>query len=535
MTNTPGAAGQSFGTTPAHPALPWAVTLPRVGAESLGTSSTAWHLRTSLGVRVSLAVATYGVVPTVLRSQCIQCCPMTKSKHRAAIYARLSRNRSGEQSASTQRQVDACRELADQRGLDVVVVEVDDDVSAYSGKRRPGYERLMQMVDDGLVDVVLAWAPDRLHRRPVELEHFIDAVELAGVEVMTVQSGKVDLSTAAGRMQARMLGNVARYESEHRSDRTAAAHLQIAREGRWKGGKRPYGYCTGEERGMLYVIEDEAVVIRTAAARVLAGDRVGTIVRELNDQKVPTTTGAAWTTPTLRNLLLSPTVAGRRTHKGEDVGPAVWPAILDPTTAAQVRAVLTRGTRRGPVAKVSLLSGNRLTCGSCGSPMRTARRGNGARMYRCSGDGCGTVIAADTLDEIITELVLDQLDDAALPGPAPRRARKAGPTADEIERDLVELADAHGRGAITLAEYLAARAPMQARLDEINNEINNGVSRAALAGMTGKGAVRAAWPGLALDRRQAVVDAVIEGITIGRTTRRGRAMDTDRIGISWRA
>jgi hypothetical protein len=296
-------------------------------------------------------------------------------------------------------------------------------------------------------------------------------------------------------MQARMLGNVARYESEHRSDRTAAAHLQIAREGRWKGGKRPYGYCTGEERGMLYVIDDEAVVIRDAAERVLAGDRIGTIVRQLNERQVPTTTGAAWTTPTLRNLLLSPTVAGRRTHKGADVGPAVWPAILDATTATQVRAVLTRGTRRGPVAKVSLLSGNRLTCGSCGAPLRTARRGNGARMYRCAGDGCGTVIAADTLDELVTELVLDQLDGAPLPA---RRAapRQTGPTADEIERDLVELADAHGRGAITLAEYLAARGPMQARLDEITNEINNGVSRAALAGMTGKGAVRAAWPDL---------------------------------------
>lgn len=36
----------------------------------------------------------------------------------------------------------------------------DNDVSAYSGKRRPGYERLMADVTAGAVDLVVAW-----HRR----------------------------------------------------------------------------------------------------------------------------------------------------------------------------------------------------------------------------------------------------------------------------------------------------------------------------------------------------------------------------------
>jgi site-specific DNA recombinase len=37
----------------------------------------------------------------------------------------------------------------------------------------------------GRVDAVIAWHPDRLHRRPVELESFIDLVEAADAVVKT--------------------------------------------------------------------------------------------------------------------------------------------------------------------------------------------------------------------------------------------------------------------------------------------------------------------------------------------------------------
>ena len=45
-----------------------------------------------------------------------------------------------------------------------------------------------------------------------------------------------------GRLQARMLGTLARYESEHRSDRVRRALQQSADLGRNHGGPRPYGW-----------------------------------------------------------------------------------------------------------------------------------------------------------------------------------------------------------------------------------------------------------------------------------------------------
>ncbi len=99
--------------------------------------------------------------------------------------------------------------MAERRGWTIVDTYDDNDVSAYSGKRRPQYERLLADVQSGQVSGIVAWHPARLHRSPVELEHFITVVGSTGCVVATVQAGELNLSTPAGRMTARIVGMIA--------------------------------------------------------------------------------------------------------------------------------------------------------------------------------------------------------------------------------------------------------------------------------------------------------------------------------------
>ncbi len=94
---------------------------------------------------------------------------------RAVIYARQSLDRSGE-SATVERQVQDCRALADSRGWGVVAVEQDNDVSASTGKARPGYKRVLGMVERRAGDRVVVWAVDRLTRRMRDLATEVWAV-----------------------------------------------------------------------------------------------------------------------------------------------------------------------------------------------------------------------------------------------------------------------------------------------------------------------------------------------------------------------
>ncbi len=100
---------------------------------------------------------------------------------------------------------------------------------------------MLDAVRGGLVDGIVAWHPDRLHRSPRELEDFLTLVEQHRLTIETVRAGAWDLSTPSGRMTARILGSVARGESEHKSDRVRRALEQHAELGR-PHGRVAYGW-----------------------------------------------------------------------------------------------------------------------------------------------------------------------------------------------------------------------------------------------------------------------------------------------------
>src|SRR3990170_7520003 len=160
----------------------------------------------------------------------------------AAIYARISSDPEGDRLGVT-RQVEDCRAMAERRGWPVADTYVDDDVSAYSGKPRPEYRRLLDDMRAGTVDAVVVWHLDRLHRHPKELEEFFEVCDGAGVRSMASVTGDTDLASHDGRFLARILGAVARKESDDKSRRITRKHEEMARSGRLvRNSTRPFGY-----------------------------------------------------------------------------------------------------------------------------------------------------------------------------------------------------------------------------------------------------------------------------------------------------
>ena len=253
---------------------------------------------------------------------------------RAAIYARISQDRSGAQAGVT-RQLEDTRKLAADLGWEVVEEFVDNDVSAkqrrwstsqrrFVNTTRPRYEALLDAIREHRVDAVLAWHPDRLYRRIRDLEDLVDMLERNNVEVVTVKAARVNLSTAADRLNARLLGSVAMYESEIKSERVAAAAARRAQQGRFSGGMRPYGY----EPDGVTIREEEARHLRAAYEGVLAGRSLAEVTRRLTAAGSTSSTGRPWTPQHLRIVLLSPRFAGLASHRGAIVGEAVWPPTV---------------------------------------------------------------------------------------------------------------------------------------------------------------------------------------------------------------
>src|ERR1700761_9470309 len=90
-----------------------------------------------------------------------------------AIYARISKDSTGER-LGVERQLEDCRKLAHELGWTVGDEYVDNDVSAFSGKVRPEYRRMLDDLRARIRDAVIAHHTDRLHRSPTELEEYIE-------------------------------------------------------------------------------------------------------------------------------------------------------------------------------------------------------------------------------------------------------------------------------------------------------------------------------------------------------------------------
>src|SRR4051794_19513154 len=165
-------------------------------------------------------------------------------QRRAVVYTRMSRDRAGA-GLGVDRQRQEGVELADRLGWEIVGQDSDNDLLGFSGKPPPRYRALLDDLEQGRADAVLVWHTDRLHRRPLELEHYIDVCDPRGVITQTVKAGPLDLATPSGRMVARMLGSAGRYEVEHMIERQQAAKLQAAAAGGGEGGRRPVGYEGG--------------------------------------------------------------------------------------------------------------------------------------------------------------------------------------------------------------------------------------------------------------------------------------------------
>jgi site-specific DNA recombinase len=459
----------------------------------------------------------------------------------AAIYARISSD-PDETRLGVDRQIADCEALAARLGWPVAEVYVDNDLSAWSGRVRPEYRRLLDDIKEGLRDAVVVYHADRLHRHPRELEEFIDVCERAGVTALATVTGEIDLATPDGQLKARMLGAVARNEGDRASRRLRRKHAELAARGRLAGGgPRPFGF----EDDRLTPRPGEAAVVREIAVRVLAGDSLRSVCVDLNARGVRTSQGNEWEPSGLKRLLMSARISGRREYGGE-MFPAIWPQIIPPEQSDRLRRLLGSRTRSsGRPPRRYLLTGGLLRCGRCGAPMVARPTAQRVRRYVCAKGpgqgGCGRMATvAEPLEDLVARAVLLRLDTpemaAALTESHAQQAELAE-LHDRVTADqamLEELATDYTDHRITRSEWLAARDSIQARIDQNRRRLSRLSPTTAVDEYAGHSdLLRSAWAGLPLSRQQAVVRVILDHVVV-HPAKPGRGFDPDRFTPVWR-
>ncbi|MGH7757837.1 MAG: recombinase family protein [Candidatus Dormibacteria bacterium] len=156
---------------------------------------------------------------------------------RAALWLRVS---TADQDPANQRP--SLEGLAERRGWQVVRVYELSGESAFSGGGA-GYRRAVAaMVAEaraGTFEVLAAWSLDRLTRGgPLDALRLLDQLGRVGVQVATVQEPWLEAGPEFRDVLVALVGWVALWESERRSERTKAG-LERARAAGVRLGRPP--------------------------------------------------------------------------------------------------------------------------------------------------------------------------------------------------------------------------------------------------------------------------------------------------------
>jgi DNA invertase Pin-like site-specific DNA recombinase len=447
--------------------------------------------------------------------------PFVIEQPKIGIYLRISQdpNQTG---LAIDRQRDEIAALFEQRRWPPAVYEFTDTASATRKKPRPGWDGLMAAIEAGEIDMVVVTEVSRAWRSMRELEIALTAFESFKISVVAARAGDLDLTTASGRLVVRMLTAVAQAETDVKVERQVAESFQRARAGRQKsGGPRGWGF----ERDMT-INEPEAAVVREVTRRVLGGERVGSLARELGERGIATPTGRAWDAAALRRSLLRPSLAGFSVYRGAVVAGGEWAPILTPKEHAALKVRLATGGKRW--GRQSPLTGL-VWCGRCGASMAQATVGN-RRVMRCyntpTRPGCHLQVNADVLEDLLVGAARAALAGAVAPAPA---EPTSGVDLMALAARRDEAALAFSRGNLSMAEWSIVRADIEQQESALVKQAGATADLGTL--------VAEAWETASIDQRRAVLSALIERVEVAPAKWRGPAQVRDvwqRLTIAWR-
>lgn len=459
-------------------------------------------------------------------------------------------------------------------GWGIAAIVTENDTSAYKRKKfllangryewrtdRPKYRWIIDQFWAGRYDGLVAADLDRAVRDPRDLEDLIDATEQATPRLQIHSlTGSLILDNDSGIVGARINVAIANKSSRDTARRVSRARLRQAKEGRWGGGPRRWGFGvpmvddlgrpvlfeTGPKRGqqkldMTKWIDTERDELAKAIVAIMAGASKRSVRKDWDNRGIAPVKGGLWDDRSLTQILLRPANAGLMVHKGEivmgaDGKPveAPWEAITTPETLAAMKAMFD-GNPKVPGNKPQHLLSGAMLCGhpDCvGRPdkqrnMRLGRRKptkkNPYPAYRCQVKGHNWIKAEGTeahVEEIILRW-LEKPESADVIEPVDTQlAVRVAEQVNALEERKASAKRLFRKGVLSETELEESVMEWDEELEGLRKTQAELAGVSPLEGLAGRPDARERWAALDLGRQKAIVKLLLR-ITIMPSPQRG--------------
>lgn len=329
---------------------------------------------------------------------------------------------------------------------EIIDFYVDEGLSAGTVKR-PQYQRMMNDVRSGKVNLILVADISRLSRSVHDFSFLLKELEQYNASYMSMKE-QFDTTTPAGRLMINMVVNMAQFEREQTSERVAINCNARAIRGYVNGGRTPFGFRREKDKSGTFVVnETEASQVKVIFNTFKDVGSVGKtipviealgIFPKLHGKQVKENRQSKWSYEKLKFLLSNPAYAGlkevNKKHKnssaeklkpweGYQMVKASWPAIIDSELFFEIQDILEENLKierrrlQDAEKRIFLLSGI-LFCKECGKALcgqsahgkKQIHRYYAHNSKRSRGTQCSVKrIPADAVEQVVinhlTEIV----------------------------------------------------------------------------------------------------------------------------------
>ena len=327
---------------------------------------------------------------------------------KAAIYCRVSTIHQTDKDSLPMQRNDMANYA--RYALNIEDYEIFED-AGYSGKNtdRPAFQQMMERVKAGEFSHVLVWKIDRISRNLLDFAQMYAECKKLGVTFVS-KNEQFDTSTAMGEAMLKIILVFAELERNMTSERVQATMNARAAEGKWNGGRVPFGYIYDSATDSFHIREDERDDILLLKDIYISCHSIANTARRLNVMGKRTRRGYQWSPATVQIILTSPFYRGTYRYNYRDESDKSFsfknekewimcakhhPAIFTSEDIARIDEWLEKNKNRHTTGRHSQrkqvhIFANIIYCGQCGAKYYATKRkalssGYRPSMYNCQG------------------------------------------------------------------------------------------------------------------------------------------------------
>jgi site-specific DNA recombinase len=412
---------------------------------------------------------------------------MKMNKINAVGYIRVSTGKQAkDDKASLEIQERDIREYCEKNGYSLVEIYKDIQTGSDRKSQRKNYLRMIQDIDNGGIDVVIAWLQDRLFR----------GINYAMVDLLTrVNDQKVNVELVKENFDPRLAGFVAivgGLDLDYRKQRMISGIAKRLSMGKVLPRSIPYGYSI-DENGYSEIDPEESKWVRLIWDEYAKGESVGNIRNHLIENNAPMRISNAkipWAKSRLYKILNTkdPYVSGIQVIEWDnETFEIAYPVIIDQQTAKQVE-VRRRKAKSHPARNVkhNYLVNGLVYCKGCNIKLG-ARLNYKTYSYQCyyhsrgyNVQNCCKSISSDKVDKFvwskIEEILLGGLLGKAIKDQFDRARKESVDTQKDIEKLEKKLERLNHEKDLVIRyarKRLLDPEELEKQLTEANDEIND--------------------------------------------------------------